>query len=472
MSFVQWEFPVFFAVVFVLYLLSARWLAVQNAGLVLASAVFYGWAKPWFLMLMYGTAVVDFALAQAIERWPAARWRFVALSVTLNLLLLGWFKYTDFFADNVVAVLRAVGVEARWGGLGVALPLGISFYTFQSIGYIVDVARGEVRACRSLRDYVLYVSFFPQLVAGPINRTNKLLPQLTRPRIVTVEGVRSGLSLAVWGAVKKLVVADSIAPYVDKVFVLDAPAGPLIWAATAGFMLQIFADFSGYTDTARGVARMLGFELAENFREPFLARTTVEFWQRWHMSLSTWLRDYLLGPLVGDAGAGRVRFALATVATFVIVGFWHGASWNFVWFGLYQGLWVVVYGLVGRRLLPAAAKVPGGDLLLAAFHLVAVGLVGSLMFRERHVDRLISHLSTNPLRAEPEEWYAASVLATVTLAGAVPLLLQWAWTRRVTPLLKGSPWHLPAQTTAWAAAAVLLFVFYRTTVQDFVYFQF
>ena len=472
MSFVQWEFPVFFAVVFGLYLLSGRWLPVQNALLVVASAVFYGWAKPWFLLLMYGTAVVDFAVAQAIERWPASRWRFVALSVTLNLLLLGYFKYTDFFAENAVAALRAAGLEASWRGLGVALPVGISFYTFQSIGYIVDVARGEVRAVRSLRDYVLYVSFFPQLVAGPINRANALLPQLRRPRVVTAEGVRSGLSLAAWGAVKKLVIADSVAPYVDKVFVLDDPAGPLIWAATAGFMLQIFADFSGYTDTARGVARILGFELAENFREPFLARTTVEFWQRWHLSLSTWLRDYLLGPLVGDAGAGRLRFAVATVATFVVVGFWHGASWNFVLFGLYQGLWVVAYGLVGRRLLPAAAKVPGGDLLLAAFHLVAVGLVGSLLFRERHLDRLVHHLTTNPLRASPEEWYAASVLATVGLAGAAPLLLQWAWSKEVTPRLRGSPWHLPAQTTGWAAAGVLLFVFYRTTVQDFVYFQF
>jgi alginate O-acetyltransferase complex protein AlgI len=472
MSFVQWEFPVFFAVVFALYLVFGRRHSWQNALLVVASGVFYGFAKPWFLLLMYGTALVDFALAQAIERWPATRWRFVALSVTLNLALLGYFKYTDFFAENVVALARAAGADAHWSGLGVALPVGISFYTFQSIGYIVDVARGELRACRSLRDYLLYVSFFPQLVAGPINRANVLLPQVQRERVVTWGGFRSGLSLALWGAFKKLVVADSVAPYVDKVFVLDEPSGPLIWAATAGFMLQIFADFSGYTDTARGVGRMLGFELAENFREPFLARTTVEFWQRWHMSLSTWLRDYLLGPLVGDGGAGRVRFAAATVATFVIVGFWHGASWNFVWFGLYQGFWVVVYGLAGRRLLAAAAQIPGGSLALSLFHLVAVGLVGSLLFRERHVGRIVQHLTTNPFVATLEERYATSVLWTVLAAGCLPLLVQWAWSRWGRPLIADTPWLLPVQTTSWAVLVVFLFVFYRTTVQDFVYFQF
>ncbi len=471
MSFVQVEFPLFVAVVLAVYWGLGRrtW---QNAFLVLASAVFYGWVHPWFVALLYGTAVVDFALALAIERWPARRWRLVTLSVALNLALLGYFKYTDFLAGSLVDALRALGLDARWDGLGVLLPVGISFYTFQSIGYVVDVARGELPAARRLRDYLLYVSFFPQLVAGPISRAPRLVPQIERDRTFSWEAARSGLSLALWGAFKKLVVADSIAPYVDKVFVLEAPAGPLIWAATLGFMIQIYADFSGYTDTARGVARMLGFELPENFREPFLSRTTPEFWSRWHMSLSTWLRDYVLGPLVGDAGAGRLRFAAATVATFVLVGLWHGASWNFVVFGLYQGLWVVIYGLLVRRLPAWTSRIPLGGALAAAFHLVVVGLVGSLMFRERHLDRLVSHLTTNPFVASPEELYAASVLVTVVLAGCAPMLAQWVYARTVRPALRSSPLYLPVQTTSWAAIAVLLFVFYRTTVQDFVYFQF
>jgi alginate O-acetyltransferase complex protein AlgI len=450
-SFVQWEFPVFFALVFAAALGTRRSLGAQNAVLLLASAVFYGWSTPWFLALLYGTAVVDFALALAIERWGSARWRLVALSVGLNLSLLGFFKYA---------------------GLGLPLPLGLSFYTFQSIGYVVDVARGDVRASRRFRDYALYVSFFPQLVAGPIHRAGALLPQLVRPRAITADGVRSGLSLAAWGAVKKLVLADSLAPYVDKVFVLHEPAGPLIWAASAAFMLQIFADFSGYTDLARGVARILGFELAHNFREPFLARTTAEFWQRWHLSLSSWLRDYVLGPLVGDAGAGRWRFAAATVVTFVAVGVWHGPSWNFVAFGLFQGLCVAASAPLARAVVPAVSRWPGGDLLLAGGHLATVGVFGSLLFREQHPGRLWSHLTTNPWRATPDEWFAAAVLLTVAAAAALVMTTQWAWSRAVTPRLEGTPWHLPAQTTAWAAAAVAWALFYRTTVRDFVYFQF
>jgi D-alanyl-lipoteichoic acid acyltransferase DltB (MBOAT superfamily) len=459
--------------VFVLYWLLGRrsW---QNGLLLAASFVFYGWFHWWFVPLMVAAALVDFAVAQAIERYPRRKGLLVAMSVGLNLTLLGYFKYTDFFADQIALGLRSVGLDAHWRGLGVMLPVGISFYTFQTIGYTIDVARGELRARRNVFEYLLYVSFFPQLVAGPIERAGRLLPQVERQRTLSWEAARSAISLAVWGGFKKLVVAGSIAPYVDKVFVLEDPAGPMVWAATAGFMIQIYADFSGYTDMARGSARLLGFELGENFREPFLARTTVEFWQRWHMSLSTWLRDYLMGPLVGDAGAGRTRFALATVATFVIVGFWHGPSWNFALFGLYHGMWVVIYGLALRRMPSWTARIPPrlGSAVSIGFHLIVVGLVGSLLFRERHLDRLVQHLSKNPFFAYNDQWIAAIVVLTVTLAGCAPLLAHWAYGRWLRPQIVGTPLHLPLQTTAWAVCGVAMFVFYRTTLQDFVYFQF
>jgi alginate O-acetyltransferase complex protein AlgI len=470
-SFVQVEYPVFLLLVFALYWALGRrsW---QNGFLLAASLVFYGWFHWWFVPLMLAAAVVDFAVARAIGRWRAWRRVGVAVSLALNLGLLAYFKYTDFFAGQIVEGLRAAGFDARWSGLGVLLPVGISFYTFQTIGYTIDVARGEVEPRKNLVDYLLYVSMFAQLVAGPIERSGRLLPQVERERRLSWVAVRAGVSLAVWGAFKKVVVADSIAPYVDKVFVLHDPAGPMIWAATAGFMIQIYADFSGYTDIARGSARLLGFELGENFREPFLARTTVEFWQRWHISLSTWLRDYLMGPLVGDAGAGRVRFALATIATFVIIGFWHGASWNFVLFGLYHGIWVVFYGLAARRLPGWASRIPLGSALAVVFHLVVVGMVGSLLFRERHVDRIVQHLSRNPLSAQPDEWIAALVIGSVTAAASAPLLLHWVYGRWWRPRMSASPLYLPLQTTCWAVCSVLMFLFYRTTLQDFVYFQF
>jgi len=473
MNFVQYEFPIFFACVFALYWV-VRQRALQNGLLVVASAVFYGWIHPWFLLLLYGSAILDFSLARAIEQWPSRKRIFVACSLVGNLSLLAYFKYLGFFTENVAAALATMGFTAHLSTLQVLLPVGISFYTFQTMGYTIDVYRGELKARRNLVDYLLYVSFFCQLVAGPIERAGRLLPQIERARTFSWKATQSGLNLALWGAFKKVVVADTIAPFVDKVYILEQPAGPLLWAATAGFMIQIYADFSGYTDMARGTARMLGFDLMENFRAPFLARTTVEFWQRWHMSLSFWLRDYLLGPLVGDSpqGASRVRFAAATVATFVIIGFWHGASWNFILFGLYHGFWVVAYGLIVRAIPPSLARLRYGSELAVAFHLVVVGLFGSMLFREQHLHRILQYVTTPPLSANLDEWVATLAVLSVTAAASTPLLIGYWFDTRIRPQVQGTPWHLPLRTTAWAVYLACMTLFYRVSAQDFVYFQF
>ena len=471
MSFVQIEFPAFLVLVLVLYwsLGRRRW---QNLLLVAASAVFYGWVHPWFLVLLYGSAVLDFSLGRAIAAWPGRRRVFATISVVGNLSLLAYFKYADFFVGCVVAALERLGVPGDFQTLGLLLPVGISFYTFQTMGYTIDCARGELQPRDDFVDYLLYVSFFAQLVAGPIERAGRLLPQIESSRVFSWWGLRDGIALVVWGAFKKLVVADTLAPFVDKVFILEAPSGPLVWSAALAFSIQIYADFSGYTDIARGAAKMLGFELGYNFREPFLARTTVEFWQRWHISLSTWLRDYLLGSLVGDGGAGRMRFAAATLVTFVLIGLWHGPSWNFVLFGLFHGTMVIVYGLATRALPAWARALPGGSALAVGFHLVFVGLPGSLLFRERHVERIVAHVSQVPWRGTTDEWTAALVVVALTAVCCVPLLVQWAFVTRVRPRLSSSPYYLPLQTASWAAMVLMMGLFYRTTLRDFVYFQF
>ncbi len=472
MNFVQLEFPVFLAVVLAVYWwLDRRW---QNRLLVLASAVFYGWIHPWFLLLLYGSAILDFAMAQSIESWPTRKRWFLGASLLGNLGMLSYFKYMGFFAENVAAALGSMGFVVHPATLGFVLPVGISFYTFQTLGYTVDVYRGELKARRDFVDYALYVSFFCQLVAGPIERAGRLLPQIERDREFSWDQTRSGLNLALWGGFKKVVIADTLAPYVDKVYILAEPSGPVLWAATAAFMIQIYADFSGYTDIARGTARMLGFDLVENFRAPFLARTTVEFWQRWHMSLSFWLRDYVLGPLVGDGSkaVSRFRFAWATVLTFTLIGFWHGASWNFVLFGLYNGLWVVFYGFAVRALPPWASKIPGGNALAIGFHLVAVSLVGSMLFREQHLGRIVGHLTNNPFHGTIDDWVAATVVLSVTGVCCLPLLVGWLWDTYGKARVEGSVWHLPLQTTSWAVYLAAMTVFYRLTAQDFVYFQF
>jgi alginate O-acetyltransferase complex protein AlgI len=472
MNFVQLEFVGFMSAVFAAYWLIGDRRA-QNLLLVVASAVFYGWVHPWFLILLYTSAILDFICGLGIQRSPRYRRWFLGLSLAGNLGMLAYFKYFEFFVANVVDAFGRLGLDLHPGTLGIFLPVGISFYTFQTMSYTIDVYRNELRPRRNLVDYLVYVSFFPQLVAGPIERAGRLLPQVEVDRTFSFDRTVSGLSLAMWGAFKKVCIADTIAPYVDKTFLLEDPSGPLIWAATIGFMAQIYSDFSGYTDIARGTSRMLGFELSENFRNPYLAASTPEFWQRWHMSLSSWIRDYLLAPLLGSgAHIPLVRFGFAVVTTFLIIGIWHGASWNFVVFGLFHGLWMCVYAVIERYRPAWFARVPFGRALAVGFHLVAVSLVGSLIFREPHVGRLIRHLGKHPFSASREEWVAVAVLLGITGVATLPYAAAALYTWLVHPRLSRTPWILPTQTTLWALAGLCMFVFYRVSAYDFIYFQF
>ncbi|MEZ4318284.1 MAG: MBOAT family O-acyltransferase [Myxococcota bacterium] len=472
MNFVQTDFLGFMAVVFTAYWV-VRDRRAQNALLVGASAVFYGWVHPWFLLLLYSSATLDFVMGRAIERFPARKRWFLGLSLAGNLGMLGYFKYFDFFVQNVIDALQATGVQANLTTLHIFLPVGISFYTFQTMSYTIDVYRGELKARRNFLDYLVYVSFFPQLVAGPIERAGRLLPQVERDRTFDFARTTSGLSLAMWGAFKKVCIADTIAPYVDKVFLLEDPAGPVLWAGVIGFMAQIYSDFSGYTDIARGTARMLGFELSENFRNPYMAATTPEFWQRWHMSLSFWIRDYILAPLLGGVRQiGLVHFGFAVTVTFVIIGIWHGASWNFAVFGLFHGFWMFVYSAIERHRPAWMERVPLGRPLAIAFHLVFVSMVGSLIFREPRLDRLVRHLQTPPFEGSRDDWVAVAVLLGITGAACSPYLLSTLWLQLVQPRLEKTVWLLPAQTTGWALAGIAIFVFYRVSAYDFIYFQF
>ncbi|MEM6925780.1 MAG: MBOAT family O-acyltransferase, partial [Myxococcota bacterium] len=317
----------------------------------------------------------------------------------------------------------------------------------------------------------VFVGFFPQLVAGPIERAADLLPQVEQPRTFDLARVLSGLTLALWGAVQKLCIADTLAPYIDKVFLLENPSGPLIWAASLAFTVQLYADFSGYTDIARGTARMLGFDLSENFRSPYLAATTPEFWQRWHITLSRWIRDYVLVPLVGPGRITRQRVVGAVTLTFVLVGLWHGARWNFVLFGLFHALAISMYTL-GDAAFPALRRWWWARPFAIVVHFGAVGVVGAMIFRETRVDRIVSHLQSAPWVGTPDDFVAASVVVGMTVAVGVPFALGHAVVRWLVPALKGSRWAAPVQTTTWAVFAVALFVFYRVGGTDFIYFQF
>ncbi len=469
MTFVQVEFLVFFSVVFTLYW-GLRDRRAQNVLLVVASALFYGWVHPFWLVLMYAAAMIDYGAGLAMERWPTHRKLVLGVSLAANLGLLGYYKYVDFFIENVAAALGALGVDHTLVPLGVILPAGISFYTFQSMAYSFDIYRREMPASRKLLDYLLAVSFFCHLVAGPVQRASNLLMQAGTDRKLNWALVRSGFALAMWGAFKKMCIADTISPYVDKLFSVAEPSTAMVIAGTLGFTLQILADFSGYTDIARGTARMLGFSLMENFHHPYLATSPSDFWRRWHISFSSWIRDYVYISFGGSRG-GLWRVARATMGAMVLSGLWHGASWNFALWGFYHGLLTVTYRAATPR-VPAALKAMPGARYAAMGLMFVFTVFGWFLFRELDVTRIVALVSQNPFMSTPEQDLAAAVVVGMTLVLSTPLFLALAWETWLEPRIEQSAWYLPLQTTAWAAFALAMATFARMSSNDFIYFQF
>jgi alginate O-acetyltransferase complex protein AlgI len=469
MTFIQYEFLILMVIVFTVYwLLPGRLL--QNALLLVVSVVFYGWIHPWFLILLFGSAILDFFMGLGIHRFPSRKRWFLILSMCGNLGLLGYFKYFDFFVENIVTAFATLGVTTNLHTLGIFLPVGISFYTFQTMSYTIDVYRGDCKPRKNFLDYVVFVSFFPQLVAGPVERAKNLLAQIETPRVFQWSKVQSGFALAMWGGFKKMVVADTVAPYVDKVFLLNEPSAPLIWAATLGFTVQILADFSGYTDIARGVSRMLGFELVENFKIPYLATSPSQFWRRWHVSFSTWIRDYLYFTFGGSRGT-FVKTTMATFIAMLLSGLWHGAAWTFVIWGAYHAILLTGYRLVVPR-IPKALKTMPGAHGMAVSIMFGFTIFGWLIFRETRIDRLVHYLSLNPFEAPPEQWVATAVLLGVVAAVSAPQIIALIMERFVKPRLVNTAFYFPLQTTTWALYAITMFIFVHQTTNDFIYFQF
>ena len=335
----------FFAAFLLLYWLLRNHLRGRNLLIVGASYLFYGWWNVKFLALLFFSSVLDFAVGRGLARLtsPGSRRLLLAASITVNLGILGFFKYYNFFVDSMRTLLARLDVPFHPGTLDVILPVGISFYTFQSMSYAIDVYRRHFQPTRNFVNFLAYVSFFPQLVAGPIQRAADLLPQFERTRVITRAMVEEGIWLLLWGLFKKVVVADNFAPLTDVTFGQEHFSAGIVMAGGLAFAFQIYCDFSGYSDIARGLARLLGFDIIWNFNLPYAATSPRDFWRRWHISLSNWLRDYLYISLGGNRrGAGRTQVNL--ILTMLLGGLWHGAAWNFVLWGLWHGL-----GLAGQR---------------------------------------------------------------------------------------------------------------------------
>lgn len=358
MLFPSLAFAIFLPLVLVVYWLLPR--RGQNLFLLLASYVFYGWWDWRFCSLLLFSTILDYVCGQHVSAGHKHRRVYMAVSLIGNLGVLGFFKYFNFFVDSAASLLELCGLNSNLPVLQVILPVGISFYTFQTMSYTIDVYRGQMKPCHDLVAMAAYVAFFPQLVAGPIERAEQLLPQFMEHRCLSLEKIESALVLIVFGFFKKLAIADAVAPFVNDVFSrTQESAWPVLILATLFFGLQIYGDFSGYSDIARGVARLMGFELMVNFEQPYFATSIREFWRRWHISLSTWLRDYLYIPMGGNRLGAR-RTYINLIITMLLGGLWHGASWMFVIWGLLHGCCLAVHRLVEPRLQRFSRMTPAG----------------------------------------------------------------------------------------------------------------
>ncbi len=476
MTFVQFEFLVLLGMVLLLYwpvlgrLPALPRRRLRNALLLGSSGVFYGWVHPWYLGLLGFSILLDFSIGIGMVRWPGRKKALLALSLVGNLGLLGVFKYFDFFVGNVALVLEGLGFQAHLPTLRLALPVGISFFTFQTLSYTLDIYRGKLQPRRDLLDYATFVALFPQLVAGPVERARDLLPQLEAPRSWSWERFQSGLGLALWGAAKKIVVADTLSLYVDLVFGMHHAGPVLTWAATLGFAVQILADFSGYTDMARGTARMLGLELVENFRRPYLAASPMDFWRRWHISFSSWIHEYVYVPL-GGSKRGRLRTVGARYGALLLSGLWHGAAWNFVLWGAYHATLLTAYKLVIPA-LPEKLRTWRPGRWLAVGPMFLFTCIGWLLFRQGDFDELLWTLRWAPWGGSAAEQIAARVVAGVSLAGGAFLALGSLVEVRLWPRLQASRWRLPLRSLAWSLCILAIAVFARDTARDFIYFRF
>ena len=345
MSFTSASFGVLLALTYVLYWGLGR--RSQNLLLLAASYVFYGFWDWRFLSLILVSSLTDYLVARSLARaeGESARRTLLGLSLLVNLGLLGFFKYFNFFVDSLQDLLVAVGVDVPRLGLEIVLPVGISFYTFQTLSYTIDVYRRKVDATESVLDVFVFVAFFPQLVAGPIERAGHLLPQFARERRFDESAVADGARQMLWGFFKKIVIADNLAPYVNVAYEDPAGvAGSQLVLATVLFAFQIYCDFSGYSDIGIGCARLLGIDLRPNFRQPYFSQSMSEFWRRWHISLSSWLTDYVYTPLTRSrfiALGWRTKFLVCLFLTFLVSGLWHGAAWTFVAWGALHGAYLV-----------------------------------------------------------------------------------------------------------------------------------
>lgn len=482
MLFNSLDFAIFLPIVFIIYwfLLRNKY-KIQNLLIVIASYVFYGWWDYRFLALIIFSTIVDYVIGNELGKnyTKNKRKTLLIVSVAINLGFLGFFKYYNFFVDNFIEAFSFFGHSIQVSSLNVILPVGISFYTFQTLSYSIDVYRNKIEPTKDLISFAAFVSFFPQLVAGPIERASHLLPQFYKNRkfnyLLAVDGLRQIL----WGLFKKIVIADNCAEYANLIFnnSNDYSGSTLVLGALF-FTFQIYCDFSGYSDIAIGVSRLFGFDLKRNFAFPYFSRDVGEFWRRWHISLSTWFRDYLYIPLGGSRGS-KFQQIRNTFIIFIVSGFWHGANWTFIIWGALNALYFLPLLLSNKNrshmeIVAAKSIFPNVKELFLILGTFSLTVLTWIFFRAENVTHAINYLSSifsSSLFSFP--LFSGMTKAFETLIFiAVFILIEWIGRKdqyaieRIFLNNKRLIRHL------FYYSIVIAIIFFGGSEQEFIYFQF
>lgn len=478
MLFNSFEFAVFIPVVFIIYwFLLKKSIKLQNVFLLISSYVFYGWWDWRFLGLILFSSIVDYSIGHYLGKTDRGLTRktLLAISLTLNLGLLGFFKYFNFFIESFNDTMRFFGNTFDVATLNIILPVGISFYTFQTLSYTIDVYNRKLEPAKDIVSFFTYVSFFPQLVAGPIERATNLLPQFYRKRVFEYDFAVSGLKLILWGLFKKIVIADNAATFANIIFAnTDNYSGSTIFLGVILFSFQIYGDFSGYSDIAIGTSRLFGFKLMRNFAFPYFSRDIAEFWRRWHISLSTWFRDYLYIPLGGSRG-GQWQKIRNTFIIFVVSGFWHGANWTFISWGFLNALFFLPLLMLKRnrvntdlvaenKLFPNLREL---FQMLATFMLVNFAWIFFRADSMSHAAQIYAKVASSSLFTVPE-LMPTKVIVLIIIFVAVE------WFRRDREVvLDFSDWRIPRLVRYVIYYLIIASIFLvGGQQQEFIYFQF
>ena len=472
------DFAIFLPIVFILYwFVTNKNLKLQNFLIVAASYLFYGWWDWRFLSLILFSTVVDFTVGQKLrnEGNQLKRKTLLWTSILVNLGFLGFFKYYNFFLDNFITAFSFFGQDIQANSLNIILPVGISFYTFQTLSYSIDVYKRKLKPTKDFIAFTAFVSFFPQLVAGPIERATHLLPQFYKKRTFDYSKAVDGMRQILWGLFKKIVIADNCAEYANQIFNNSADMnGSTLVLGALFFTFQIYGDFSGYSDIAIGTARIFGFDLMRNFNFPYFSRDMAEFWRRWHISLSTWFRDYLYIPLGGSRGSTMIKVR-NTFIIFIVSGFWHGANWTFIVWGALNAIYFLPLLLTNnnRNNLETIAQgklIPSLKDISSMFLTFGLTVFAWIFFRSENIGHAISYIS---------EMFSLSIFTlpevlpkTTILLIMVFILIEWLGREQQFAIqYLGFKWKRPLRYTMYYAIIIAIFWF-SGKEQQFIYFQF